>query len=147
MRDEIDAVDSKLLEALAKIKHLAEFCQSRSGNMNCKDCTADEASKKSCLQYVEDGLAEVYINIIDHIYAQESLMKEWLFEHHHAEHYQSHVEAHASISEQFHSLISSISHQSPADVIKQLLTFMHEVLERHQAVHDKHFSGLVISSS
>ena len=147
MHNEIQAVDSKLLMAVDKIRHLAEFCQSRSVNMNCKDCTADEASKKTCLQYVEDGLAEVYIHIIDHIYAQESLMKQWLFDQHYADHYRSHVEAHANISEQFHSMISSISHQSPADVIKQLLAFMHEALESHRAEHDEHFTGLATSSS
>ena len=146
MHDEIAAVDSKLHSALTKIKHLAEFCQSRSGNMNCSDCTADEAGKKSCLQYVQEGLSEVYIDIIDHIYEQESLMKKWLLDHQHSQHYQSHVEAHANISEAFHGMINSLSQQSPAESIKQLLAFMHEVLEGHQQNFDRHFTGLLTTS-
>lgn len=145
MLDEIETANAKLHSVLGKIRHLAEFCESRSGTMNCKDCAADDAGKKNCLQYVKEGLSEVYSDIIEHIYAQESLMKLAPPGYHHSDHYLAHVEAHANISEQFHNVITSISHQSPADTIKQLLALMHDVLDSHHETFDREFLGMIRS--
>lgn len=145
MLDEIDAANAKLHAVLGRITHLAEFCERRSGTMNCKDCSADEAGKKSCLQYVKDGLSEAYSDIIEHIYAQESLMKLASPAYHHSDHYFAHVEAHANISEHFHAVITAISHQSPADTIKQLLALMHDVLDSHHETFDREFAGMIKS--